>query len=94
MNEKVSYIVLANEPGGTPTGYRVMLRDLASGRQAFAQFDTAFAQVAVDDRPRDYEAPEWKAEQLLAGAGLEDPAGFIEALKQHLRAMLDASLSA
>ena len=93
MDEQFSYIVLAAEPGGTPTGYRVILRDRTSGRQAVAQFDTVFAQVPVDDRRRDYEAPEWKAQQLLTDAGLADAGEFTESLKNHLRAMLAESPS-
>lgn len=93
MDEKFSYVVLAEEPGGAPTGYRVLLRDRESGRQAVAQFDTVFAQVPVDDRTRDYEVPEWKAQQILSDAGLADAAEFMEALKEHLRAMLAGSVS-
>ena len=92
MDEQFSYIVLAAESGGAPTGYRVILRDRTSGRQAVAQFDTVFAQVPVDDQRRDYEAPEWKAQQILTDAGLADAGEFNESLKDHLRAMLEENM--
>ena len=88
MNEKFTYIVLADAPGGTPTGYRIILEDKDSGRQAVAQFTREGRQVEVDDQDRDYEAPEWKAEQLLVDGGVEDAKGFVAALKEHLRMML------
>ncbi len=93
LNEKFRYIVLADEPGGTPTGYRVILEDMDSGRQAVAQFDALFEQVRVDDRSRDYEAPEWRAEQIASETGLADAEDFIGSLKEHLRSMIQASLS-
>jgi hypothetical protein len=78
--EKWTFLILAAEDG-SPNGIRMTLR---SGDDEAAwprlQVGADGAEVAVDDRQHDYEAPEWKAQQLFAGSE-----GQWEALKEQLR---------
>jgi hypothetical protein len=86
MNERWTYTVLADEPGGTPIELRISLED----RDADIQIGVTGSQVDVDDKPRDYEAPEWKAKQILSDGGVNEIDGYLGALKEHLRAALQA----
>jgi hypothetical protein len=88
VNERWTYTVIADEPGGTPIELRVSLEDRDADRRATIQVTVAGAQVDVDDKPRDYEAPEWKAKELLAQGGVTETDVYVTALKDHLRAAL------
>jgi hypothetical protein len=88
VNERWTYTVIADEPGGTPIELRVSLEDRDADRRATIQVTVAGAQVDVDDKPRDYEAPEWKAKELLLQGGVAETDVYITALKDHLRAAL------
>jgi hypothetical protein len=90
MNERWTFTVIADEPGGTPIELRVALEDRDADRRATIQVAVTGAQVDVDEKPRDYEAPEWKAKELLEGGGVSDAEIYIDALKDHLRAALMA----
>lgn len=66
MQEKWTYLVIADAPRGNPIQVRVVLRDGAQPeRAAKLQVTVDGKPVAVDDAEHDYEAPEWKAEQIL-----------------------------
>jgi hypothetical protein len=90
MNERWTYTVLADQPGGTPIELRISLEDRDADKRATIQVGVAGAQVDVDDKPRDYEAPEWKAKEILAEGGVVDTETYLDALKEHLRAALQA----
>jgi hypothetical protein len=51
-----------------------------------AQIALDGSDVAVDDRPHDYEAPEWKATQELDAAMGGGGAARLEQVKESLRA--------
>jgi hypothetical protein len=65
--ERWTFLIIA-DAGGAPTQIRVILRsgDVESAWPR-AQIGIAGDGVAVDDAAHDYEAPEWKAVQLLDG---------------------------
>jgi hypothetical protein len=88
MNERWTYTVISDEPGGTPIEMRVVFQDRDSNQQATIQIRVNGQQVEVDDQPRDYEAPEWKAKHLLEAGGTEDVDGYLAELKAHLRAAI------
>jgi hypothetical protein len=88
MNERWTFTVIADEPGGTPIELRVALEDRDADRRATIQVAVTGAQVDVDEKPRDYEAPEWKAKQILVNGGVANADVYLEALKDHLRAAL------
>lgn len=79
--EKWTFLILADDDGN-PSGLRMILR---AGDDAAAwprtQVGADGGEVATDDRPHDYEAPEWKAQQLYGGSDAQ-----WEALKEKLRA--------
>ncbi|MEZ5140986.1 MAG: hypothetical protein R2726_00480 [Acidimicrobiales bacterium] len=82
--ERWTFLILADGPGGAPDGIRMILRsgdDEAGWPRLQARLDGT--EVPVDDRVHDYEAPEWKAQQLAAEGGMPD--GRWEALKNALR---------
>jgi len=91
LNERWTYTVIADEPGGTPIELRVSLEDRDADRRATIQVTVSGAQVDVDDKPRDYEAPEWKAKEILGAGGVEQTDVYLNALKDHLRAALSSS---
>ena len=88
MDERWTYTVIADEPGGTPIEMRVVLEDRSSSQQATIQIRVDGQQVEVDDKERDYEAPEWKAKQILETGGTGDVDEYLAELKAHLRAAL------
>jgi hypothetical protein len=88
MNERWTYTVISDEPGGTAIELRVSLENRDIDKKATIQVAVSGDQVDVDDKPRDYEAPEWKATQILDEGGVADTATYLEALKEHLRAAL------
>lgn len=90
MNERWTYTVLADEPGGTPVELRISLEDRDADKRATIQIGVSGAQVDVDDKPRDYEAPEWKAKEILTDGGVSEIDTYLGALKDHLRAALQA----
>jgi hypothetical protein len=90
MNERWTFTVLADEPGGTPIELRIALEDRDADKRATIQIGVSGAQVDVDDKPRDYEAPEWKAKEILTDSGVPDIDTYLAALKDHLRAALQA----
>jgi hypothetical protein len=65
--ERWTFLIIAGD-GGTPTHIRVVLR---TGDDELAWPKTQLAldgsEVGVDDVAHDYEAPEWKAVQVLDG---------------------------
>ena len=90
MSERWTYTVISDEPGGTPLELRVCLEDRDADKRATIQVLVSGEQVDVDDKPRDYEAPEWKAKQLLTEGQVDDVDGYVDALKEHLRAAISA----
>lgn len=84
--ERWTFIILAG-PDGAASGIRVTLRaGDDESRWPELQVTVDGTEVPVDDQPRDYEAPEWKAKQILtAGGGSE--ARFDE-LKNKLRSQV------
>ena len=84
MTEKGTFLVIADEPRGTPIQIRVILRDADEPeRAAKLQVSVEGRPVVVDDAEHDYEAPEWKAAQILTdGSG---DAGLLERMKDRLR---------
>ena len=90
MNERWTYTVLADQPGGTPIELRISLEDRDADKRATIQVGVSGAQVDVDDKPRDYEAPEWKAKEILTEGGVAEIDIYLGALKDHLRAALEA----
>lgn len=88
MNERWTYTVIADPPGSDPLELRVTLEDRDAAKRATIQVTVAGAQVDVDDKPRDYEAPEWKAREILTGGGVADIDTYLDAMKEHLRSAL------
>lgn len=90
MREKWTFLVIADEPRGTPIQIRVILRDADQPeRAAKLQVAVDGRPVAVDDAEHDYEAPEWKATQILAdGSGDEK---LLERMKDRLRDALSGA---
>lgn len=82
--ERWTFLILADAPGGTPDGIRMILRaGEDETRWPRLQVLLDGTEVPVDDRPHDYEAPEWKAQQLASAGGMPDRRW--EALKDVLR---------
>jgi len=80
--ERWTFLVIA-APDGSPAQLRVRLRvgdDPATWPTAQVALDGT--EVTPDDAPHDYEAPEWKAAQLLEGGG---GAARLEQVKEGLR---------
>jgi hypothetical protein len=78
--EKWTFLVMA-AADGSPDGLRIILRDGADeATWPRLQVGADGAEVPVDDRPHDYEAPEWKAQQLFGGSDRQ-----WDALKERLR---------
>lgn len=90
MNERLTYTVISDHPGGTPVELRVTMEDRDTQRRATIQVTVAGDQVDVDDKPRDYEAPEWKAKQILTEGGTPAVDVYVGALLDHLRLALGA----
>lgn len=88
MNERWTYTVIADQPGGTPIEMRVTLEDRDTGTKATVQVAVSGSQTTVDDKPRDYEAPEWKAKQIFSEGGVADVEAYLEALQNHLRSAI------
>ena len=90
MTEKWTLLVIADEPRGTPIQIRVILRDAEQPeRAAKLQVAVDGRPVAVDDAEHDYEAPEWKAGQILTdGSG---DAKLLDRMKDRLRDALAAA---
>jgi hypothetical protein len=88
MNERWTYTVISDHQGGTPIELRVSLEDRDADKRATIQITVAGVQVDVDDKARDYEAPEWKAKQIITDGGVGDTDGYLGALKDHLRQAL------
>lgn len=67
--ERWTFLVLAGADGA-PSGMRITLR-AGDDESAWPvlQVTVDGNEVPVDDQPRDYEAPEWKAEQILEAGG-------------------------
>ena len=79
--ERWTFLILAADDG-SPDGIRMTLR-AGDDESAWPRLQVGLdgTEVAVDARPHDYEAPEWKAQQIFqAGNGRWD------ALKDQLRA--------
>jgi hypothetical protein len=79
--EKWTFLILADDDGN-PNGLRITLRagdDEAAWPRL--QIGPDGGAVPTDDRPHDYEAPEWKAQQLYGGSAAQ-----WEAIKEKLRA--------
>jgi hypothetical protein len=79
--EKWTFLILAADDG-SPNGIRMTLR-AGDDESAWPRLQVGAdgAEVPVDDRAHDYEAPEWKAQQLFAGSDAQ-----WEGLKEKLRA--------
>jgi hypothetical protein len=79
--EKWTFLILAADDG-SPNGLRITLR-AGDDEAAWPRLQVAAdgAEVAVDQRPHDYEAPEWKAQQLFGGSDAQ-----WEDVKEKLRA--------
>lgn len=87
MKEKWTFLIIADEPRGTPIQVRVILRDAdAPEKTAKLQVSVAGKPVPVDDAEHDYEAPEWKANQILTELSGDD--GLLERVKDRLREAL------
>lgn len=81
--ERWTFLILA-DADGKADGIRMVLRaGDDESRWPSLQIRLDGTTVPVDDRPHDYEAPEWKAQQIVAAAGMPD--GRWEALKNSLR---------
>ena len=82
--ERWTFLVIADE-AGEPAQLRVLLR-AGADESAWPRAQVALdgTEVPVDDAPKDYEAPEWKALQLFTSGGGTEAAW--EALKDRLRA--------
>jgi len=88
--ERWTYLVIAG-PEGEPAQLRVVLRH-GEDPDAWpvAQITMDGAVVAADRQPHDFEAPEWKAAQLLdAGTG-QAGAARLDHLKRQLRSQVAA----
>jgi len=82
--ERWTFLVLAGPEGGA-SGLRITLRagdDEAAWPQLQVTVDGT--EVPVDDQPRDFEAPEWKAKEIMGKGGCTEVRW--EALKEKLRA--------
>lgn len=81
--ERWTFLILA-APDGSARQIRMLLRSSDDPNVwPTLQVGVDGAEVPVDDVPKDYEAPEWKALQIFtAGGGTEDR---WESLKQRLR---------
>jgi hypothetical protein len=82
--ERWTFLVLADERG-EPDQLRILLR-AGEDEAAWPSVQVALdgTEVPVDDRVKDYEAPEWKALQLFTAGGGTESAW--EGLKDRLRA--------
>ncbi len=88
MNERWTYVVISDEPGGTPVELRISLEDRETQKQATIQVTVAGAQVEVDGKPRDFEAPEWQVRQILERGGVADVDSYLTSLQDHMRSAL------
>lgn len=83
--ERWSFLVLAADDG-SPKGFRIVLRagdDEAKWPKL--QVDLNGTEMPVDDERHDYEAPEWKAQQIFDGGESR-----WESLKDKLRSQVAA----
>ncbi len=84
--ERWTFIILAG-PDGKPTGIRATLRaGDDESRWPTLQVTVDGTEVPVDDQERDYEAPEWKANQIMAAGGCSEARW--EEVKEKLRGMV------
>ena len=83
--ERWTYLILA-DAGGSPSEIRVILRagDDETAWPA-AQVAVGGGEVAVDAAAHDYEAPEWKAVQILDGGMGGGGEARLQQLKDGLR---------
>jgi hypothetical protein len=81
--ERWTFLILAGD-GGKPKGIRMILRAGDEAKWPKLQVKIDGTEVPVDDEPQDYEAPEWKAQQLFEAGG--GTASRWEDLKEKLRA--------
>jgi hypothetical protein len=81
--ERWTFLVLADDDG-TPKQIRMFLR-AGNDESAWPSLQVGMdgVEVPVDETPKDYEAPEWKALELFTGGG-GTPEGW-EILKERLR---------
>ena len=82
--ERWTFLILA-DPAGEPAQIRILLRSGDDeARWPVAQLAVNGQEVPVDGAEKDYEAPEWKALEILrANGGTEER---WQALKNRLRA--------
>lgn len=82
--ERWTFLILA-DPAGQPSQIRVFLRaGDDESRWPVTQITVDGTEVPVDQTPKDYEAPEWKALEILRAHGVTEE-GW-KALKGRLRA--------
>jgi hypothetical protein len=88
--ERWTFLVIAG-PDGEPAQLRVLLRHGEDPTiWPAAQLGMGGAEVPVDQQNHDFEAPEWKAAQLLdAGTG-QAGAARLEQIKRQLRSQVAA----
>jgi hypothetical protein len=87
VKEKWTFLIIADEPRGNPIQVRVILRDAeAPDRAAKLQVGVDGKPVQVDEAEHDYEAPEWKANQILAEKSGDET--LLERMKDRLREAL------
>jgi hypothetical protein len=83
--ERWTYLVIAG-PDEEPAQLRVMLRDGDDeANWPAAQLGLDGSEVPVDSAPRDYEAPEWQAVQLLDSHTQGGGAARLDQVKDSLR---------
>ena len=81
--ERWTFLILA-DPAGEPIQIRVFLRaGDDEARWPVAQIGVGGAEVPVDEAAKDYEAPEWKALEILRANGGTEASW--EGLKNRLR---------
>lgn len=86
MTDRWTFLILAGEDGA-PVQMRIFLRAGDDpGRWPVAQIRVDGTAVPVDEVEKDYEAPEWKALEILRTHGGTD--ADWEAIKRSLRAAL------
>lgn len=81
--ERWSFLILA-AGDGSPKGIRMVCR-AGDDESKWPRLQVGLdgAEVPVDDEPHDYEAPEWKAQQIFQGGDAR-----WEALKDQLRSQI------
>lgn len=87
MAERWNFLMIAGEDG-VEAQVRFKVEDLSSGASVVVQFDADGTEVALDEAPVDYEAPEWKAKKVMAEKGVDQ--SRFEALKREVKGRLGA----